>query len=134
MPRLDDPDTMMDGRKDPGKAQARSLTARKAAKTKKHRDRPFGAIPGSFPDEEESRANTPTITDNLEAGTSSSIPQPLPSLTLPAVDGQYEGPHAVLQPTGIAREMHEPAEHTMQSSELSPRSLDGLREGNDESV
>ena len=116
MPRLDDPDTMMDGRKDPGKAQARSIAARKAAETKKHRDGSLGLIPGSFPNEEELRANTPTLTDNLETGTLRSasipqpLPQPLPSLALPAIGGQFEGPYAVLQPTEIAREMHEPVE------------------------
>lgn len=115
MPRLDDPDAMMDGRKDPGRAQARSVTAKKAAETKRHRGSSLLSMPGSFPNDEESRADTPTITDNVETETLSflPIPQTLPSLTLPAVGGQYEGPHAVLQLTGIAREWHKPAEQLL---------------------
>lgn len=103
---------MIDGRKDPAKAEQRKEAARKAAETKKrnHASKQ-NQIPGAFPDEDnvdnaDSRTDTP-VEDT--GGANLPATRTVPTLSFQSIQGGYEGPHALLQPAEIDREPHEPA-------------------------
>jgi hypothetical protein len=102
---LADPDWMTDGRKDPAKAERRKEAARKASETRKRNKLAHSALlPGSFPEDDNLRETGPAVAsvENLAI-------QPVLPLTFTAIEGGYEGPHAVAEPPEIRRERHGPA-------------------------
>lgn len=111
---LPDPNWLTDGCSDPAKADQRKEAASKAARTRKSiRETP---IPGTFPTEEESRVEeesvtmTATITGaDAERVPSSPVLQPLPPPPTAAIVTQFEGRHALVQPSEITRQVHAPS-------------------------
>ena len=105
---LPDPDWMIDGRKDPAKAERRREAAKRAAETRARNSQTPGSVSARGIDE--SRMNTPLGTGvEMEREAPPPIPQPVPPLSFGTVQGGFEGQHALLQPAEIRREPHEPA-------------------------
>jgi hypothetical protein len=114
---LPDPDWMIDGRKDPAKAERRREAAKRAAETRARNSQTPGSV--SARGIGESRMNTPLDTE-VEREASPPIPQPVPPLSFGTVEGGFEGPHALLQPAEIRREPHEPARQAARPHQPSP--------------
>jgi hypothetical protein len=105
-----DPDIFVDGRKNPAKAEQRKQSSKKAAeKRKKKSVQQSAPIPGGFPHDTPPGNETLESTEDGRDDTASPVPQRIPHLDFGSVDPRYEGPYAVVQPTQIRREAHEPA-------------------------
>jgi len=105
-----DPEALIDGRKNPAKAEQRKQAMKKAAETRMKKMRQEAApIPGGFPVDTPPWDDTPTLEEELgELASLTPIPQRVLSLAFGTVDPNYEGPYAVVQPKQIEQEAHAP--------------------------